>query len=77
MSTSGHLNPPFSPPRPLSRPSSRGSIRSIGRAASPVVTLADETASLGDWTPRVGNMASIASTAMCSFWVEAKQSNLQ
>ncbi|KAM5531460.1 hypothetical protein V8D89_014850 [Ganoderma adspersum] len=36
MSNGSHLSSPFSPPRPLSRPSSRGS---IGRSASPSVSL--------------------------------------
>lgn len=40
MSNGSHLSSPLSPPRPLSRPSSRGS---IGRSSSPSVSLGDDT----------------------------------
>ncbi|KAI0761781.1 hypothetical protein BD413DRAFT_234975 [Trametes elegans] len=40
MSSAPHLASPFTPPRNISRPSSRGSIRSTGRSSP--VTLADE-----------------------------------
>lgn len=43
---SGYLSSPFSPPRPLSRPSSRNSVRSNGRPASPSVSLPDDTGAL-------------------------------
>ncbi|KAI0675534.1 hypothetical protein C8Q78DRAFT_1181567 [Trametes maxima] len=46
MSGGPHLASPLSPPRPLSRPSSRGSIRSIGRSSSPSVSLGDDNVAI-------------------------------